>query len=167
MSKLAISLTVLVISYLIFFGYVAETYPELPAKIASHFDVSGKPNGWMSRGACVEIMTAVAVLIPALVIGGMAGAGRIPVSFLNRPHRDFWLVPERRKSVLALLLRYSIWFATLNVLFLTGRLWLTVQANLHGGFHMNFALLEILAVLYLAATGIWLVLLVRRVSRIK
>jgi hypothetical protein len=97
----------------------------------------------------------------------MAGAGHIPVSFINLPHRDHWLAPERRRSALAALLRYSIWFAALNVLFLTGLHWLTVEANLHGGSHLNMVNLAILLALYLTATVFWTALLLRHFSHIK
>ena len=90
MLKLAVPLLVLAVAYALFFGYLAETYSALPAKVASHFDVHGKPDGWMSRAADAEILSAVALLVPAIVIGGMGGAGRIPVSFINQPHRDYW-----------------------------------------------------------------------------
>ena len=61
MLKLAVPLLVLAVAYAVFFGYLAETYSALPAKVASHFDVHGKPDGWMSRAADVEILSAVEI----------------------------------------------------------------------------------------------------------
>jgi hypothetical protein len=167
MSKLAVPVVFLAISYAFFFGYAAATYGELPEKIASHFDLHGNPNGWMNRADCVGVMIAAAIVVPALVIGSMAGAGHIPVSFINLPHREYWLAPMRRHSALAALLRYSIWFAALNVLFLTGLHWLTVEANLHGGSHLNGTNLAILLAFYLAATIGWTLLLLRHFSHIR
>jgi hypothetical protein len=166
MSKLALPVALLAISYALFFGYVAATYGQLPPKIASHFDLYGNANGWMNRAECVGIMVAVALLVPALVISSMAGAGRIPISFINLPHRDYWLAPERRQAALAVLRTYSIWFAALNVLFVTGLQRLTVEANLRTGSHLDMTQFAALVALYLGAAAVWTVLLLRHFSKI-
>ena len=166
MPRLVVPIAVLALSYALFFGCVAATYGDLPPEIASHFDFHGNPDGWMNRGVGIGVMIAVAIIVPAIVIGSMAGAGHIPVSFINLPHRDYWLAPERRQSALAALLRYSIWFAALNVLLLTGLHWLTVEANLHGGSHLNMSNLAILLALYLVGTAVWTFLLLRHFSKI-
>jgi uncharacterized membrane protein len=44
-------LVILAICYVIFFACLYATMSELPARIASHFDALGRPNGWMERGA--------------------------------------------------------------------------------------------------------------------
>ncbi len=137
MNKLLVPGLFLAAAYALFFGYLAETYPALPAKIASHFDVDGRPDGWMSRADDAEILTAMALLVPAIVIGGMGGAGRIPVSFINQPHRDYWEETGRRKAALGVLLRFAVWFAALNVLFLTGAQALIVEANVNGPHNLD------------------------------
>jgi hypothetical protein len=166
MIKLAVPLLFLAVAYALFFGYLAETYGALPPKIAGHFDADGRPNGWMPRAADAEILTAVAVLVPALVIGGMGGAGRIPVSFLNQPHRDYWNEPGRRQAAVALLLRYAVWFAALNVLFLAGAQALIVDANLHAPYLLDLHRFTIGVAVYLIATALWTLLLLRRFSKI-
>ena len=166
MLKLAVPLLVLAVAYAIFFGYLAETYNALPAKVASHFDVHGKPDGWMSRAADAEILSAVALLVPAIVIGGMGGAGRIPVSFINQPHRDYWEADNRRKTALGVLLRYGLWFAALNVLFLTGAQALIVEANVNPPHNLDMTHLATGVIVYLVLTAIWALLLLRRFAKI-
>jgi len=166
MRQLAVPVLALLLAYALFFGYLAATYGELPAQVASHFDGNGAPNGWMSRAADAEIMIALALLIPGIVIGGMGGAGRIPVSFINRPHRDYWLPPERRQAALALLWRYALWFATLNVLFIAAVHALTVEANLQPPHHLNLVHFTIGLILYLALTLVWTLLLLRHFSKV-
>ncbi len=51
------------------------------------------------------------------------------MSFVNRPHRDYWLAPERHRLALGTLRQFSLWFASLNVLFVAGLHWLVVQAT--------------------------------------
>ena len=167
MAKLAIPLALLAICYVIFFAYVAGTYGELPEKVASHFDMAGHANGWMSRDSCVGFTIGLGILMPAFIVGVMAGAGKIPISFINLPHRDYWLAPERRKAALGVLFRYSLWFASLNVLFVTGLHGLIVQANRPGGgTHLSGIGLGMVVGGFLAGTAVWVLLLVRKFSKI-
>jgi uncharacterized membrane protein len=166
MSKLAVPLLFLAAAYALLFGYVGASYSALPLKVASHFNFRGDPDGWMSRAASTEIMLAVSVLVPGIVIGTMGGAGRIPISFINLPHRDYWLAPERRHAALAVLRRFSIWFAALNVLFLTGLQALTVDANLPTPHQLNLPHLIIGVILYLALTTLWTIRLLRHFSKV-
>jgi hypothetical protein len=165
--KLAAPILALVICYVLFITYVIASYGELPARVASHFDIQGQPNGWMSRDSCVGFTLGLGVLMPAFIVAMMANAGRIPVSFINLPHRDYWLAPERRQAALAILLRYSLWFACLNVLFVTGIHWVIVQANLSGhGPHLQGLGITLVAGGFVGGTGVWLVLLLRHFSKI-
>ncbi|MCE0523280.1 MAG: DUF1648 domain-containing protein [Methylacidiphilales bacterium] len=167
MIKVAIPLTALAICYVLFFGYVFSSYGDMPAKVASHFDIEGRPNGWMSREVCVGFTLGLGILVPVFVVGMMAGAGRIPVSFINLPHRDYWLAPERRQAALAVLRIYSLWLACMTVLFATGLHWLIVQANLPGhGEHLSGFGILFVAGGFLAGTGVWTALLLRHFSKI-
>ena len=105
--------------------------------------------------------------MPAIIIGMMGGAGKIPVSFVNLPHRDYWLAPERRRVALAILLRYSLWLASMTVLFITGIHRLIVQANQPGQApHLSGLGIALVAGIFLAGTGVWVVLLLRHFSKI-
>jgi hypothetical protein len=165
--KMALPLAALALCYLVLFGYVVSSYGEMPARVASHFDIAGQPNGWMSRGFCVAFTLTIGILMPAFIVGMMAGAGKIPVSFINLPHRDYWLAPERRVAALRLLRLYALWFASMNVLFVAGLHWLIVQANLPGEApHMNGPWTALVVGAFLAATALWVVLLLRHFSKI-
>ena len=167
MSKLAIPLVLLAICYVIFFAFVVGSYGALPEKVASHFDMAGHADGWMSRESCVGFTIGLGILMPAFVVAVMAGARKIPISFINLPHRDYWLAPERRKAALGVLFRYSLWFASLNVLFVTGLHGLVVQANMPGnGTHLSTIGLGIVAGGFLGGTAVWAFLLQRKFSKI-
>lgn len=38
-------------------------YPQLPAEVATHFDIQGDPDGWSSRLVAVVLMPAIALLL--------------------------------------------------------------------------------------------------------
>jgi uncharacterized membrane protein len=158
-------LAVLALCYALFFTYLFATSSSLPPRVATHFGIDGRPNGWMSRDGMVDFVLGLGILMPAFIIGMMAGAGRIPVSFVNLPHRDYWLAPERRRSTSAVLLSYALWFACMNVLFVCGLQWLTVQANANPQSpHLSGTGISLVAGGFLLGTIVWSMLLIRRFS---
>lgn len=167
MKSTVVPIVLLILSYAILFGYIAASYGEMPDKVASHFDLNGQPNGWMSRETCVAFTVAMGLIVPAAIIGAMAFAGKIPVSFINLPHKEYWLTPERRQEALGTLLRYSLWLAILTVLLLASAHWLIVQAN-QPGYNGHLETSHLLGVMgvFVAATVTWIALLVRRFKRI-
>ena len=47
-------------------GFSIWAYPQLPAQVATHFDLDGTPNGWSSRLTAVLLVPALAVLLVGL-----------------------------------------------------------------------------------------------------
>ena len=74
---------------------LAVLRPRLPERVASHFDMRGEVDGWMSPTAFVIAFAAVELLIAGvfLAIGEMVR--RISVRFVNLPNAAHWLAPER------------------------------------------------------------------------
>jgi uncharacterized membrane protein len=93
-------------------------YDALPARMATHFDLAGTPNGfqlkasfaWISVLLCV-FMCALFALLPSIM-------ARVPVRLFNMPNKDYWLAPERRADTLARMSALTDWlgFATVGLL---------------------------------------------------
>ena len=83
---------------LIWQGY--SSYSKLPDQLATHFDMSGKPDGWSSKGNFFVTWYAVILGINALTIFMtlMITKGKFPASILNVPNKDYWLATEERKE---------------------------------------------------------------------
>lgn len=47
-------------------GFSVWAYPQLPAEVATHFDLSGEPNGWSSRLFAVVFVPALGLLLCAV-----------------------------------------------------------------------------------------------------
>jgi uncharacterized membrane protein len=104
--------------------------PRLPDRIASHFDFSGRPNGWMSR---TEFMVFTAIMLVALyfVFGAMpALLAKLPDWMINMPRKDYWLAPEHKTESLAYLRTWMRWFGCLTLLMLLAIFELVFRANL-------------------------------------
>src|SRR5215471_9733898 len=77
-------------------------YPQLPDTMSSHFDGSGRPNGWSSKPfffgfylMLVLFMFSISRAVPALI-------ERKP-SITNIPNKDYWLSSERLDGTLEFL----------------------------------------------------------------
>jgi len=159
-------LIALAVCYALFFTYVLNSQGELPARVASHFDIQGRPNGWMSRDVCIYFTLGLGIFMPAFIVGMMALTRWIPVNLVNLPNREYWLAPERRKETSALLLHFGLWFACMNVLFVTGLHWLIVQSNGPGQApQLSTDGITFVAGGFLAGTIVWTILLLLRFSQ--
>ena len=137
-------------------------YPLLPETVASHFDGTGRPNGWSSKQSfyalyliLAGVMSFVFFVLPKLL-------HRIPASLINIPHREYWLTPQGKEQALAMLEQEMGWFgiAILIVIILT--IQFAINANLEADGGMRAGQMWILVGGFFVFTGIWLVRLYRR-----
>lgn len=108
-------------------------YPNLPEKMASHFGASGRPDGWMSKQGYFAFMAFILALIifefavlPWLI-------GKMPISLLNMPNKEYWFAEERRAETLNIIGRYFEWFSAALLTLFIGINQLVIRANLGGG----------------------------------
>ncbi len=96
-------------SLIILMWQIFSSYGKLPEKMATHFDLSGNPNGWSSKrgffigwSALIFGMNAMwllsVVLIPRLL------RKESTRGMLNIPNRDYWLETDERKKECARLI---------------------------------------------------------------
>jgi hypothetical protein len=117
----------------------------------------------MSRSDMVEANLAFGVLLPAFIVGVTACTRWMPARFVNLPHREYWLAPERRKETSAVVFNYGLWMACLTILFVTGLHLLMVQANtVLKGKGLSPDGMALLLVFYVGGLLIWCLLLLRR-----
>jgi serine/threonine-protein kinase len=129
--------------------------------LATHFDGTGRPNGWMSRSFHLWFILVFGLTFPLLMAVILFLARFLPDRLINIPHRDYWLAAERRADTFAYLLRQSFWFACIGVCFVAGIHFLIVQANLRPPAHLSTSLLLAVAGGFLLALIGWAVALVR------
>lgn len=113
-----------------FAGQIVYYYPNLPEKVASHFNAGGAADGWLSKDSYLIFQLVLlafaaffAFIFPILL-------GRTPAHLINIPHKDYWLAPERRRETLSILRGRSEWFAIALCALLIGINQLVIQANL-------------------------------------
>ncbi len=156
------------LSCLAFLAYLAFSAAQLPDRVATHFDLAGQPNGWMTRTQCVALMAAMGLGLPLLIVGLFFAMRFFPNSVINFPgDRDYWLAPERRAATVAYVFRQSFWFASMMIGFVAGLHYLTLQANRQGvAFaHVSTPLVFALAGCFVIGILVWIACLYRHFRR--
>jgi len=101
----------------------------LPDVVASHFDASGRVNGWMPRAVYRGFMLALVVLVP-VVLGVLPNwMLRNPNARINLPNPEYWLAQAHRAETIDFISRQLMRFAFMLLTFLCYTHWLVVRAN--------------------------------------
>jgi serine/threonine-protein kinase len=139
-------------------GQVAWYLPDLPARVAIHFDAAGKPNGWWTS---TGVLTAAAVEIAiTAVMFATAGLLRlVPADLVNVPNKAYWLAPERREATFAFVRDWMRWLVVLALAFLTAISNAALRANLTKPPHLDPVWIWLAAVFAIAVVAMIVVLI--------
>ncbi len=144
---------------------MAYYYPRMPERMASHFGIDGRPNGWQRREAFF-LLTLVVCSLSAIV--GFFAPWRIasqPNARINLPNRDFWLAPERRAHTMNYISAFMAWFACAVLLVLISGTFLALEANLAPDRHLNSLALSAVLVAFLLFLLVGLIRFFRHFQR--
>ena len=158
----AIILTALCIGFEIFLLYSTTLLPE---RTASHFGGDGRADGWMSRASDLLILGALGAGMPLLFLGLSLATRFMPARWVNIPHREYWLSPERRTETSTFISRQMLWMGCLMILFLAGIHCLTIQANRMTPARLPMSLFLTLLGGFLAGVGVWSVVFIRHFAK--
>ncbi len=156
---------VLVLIYACFLGFWAWSGPQLPSRVATHFNFSGEPNGWMTRAGNQEFMLLFGFGFPLFLVFICWATRFVPTGFVNIPNRQYWLAPERREHTSSYLVHHSLWLACLAVLLCIGIDYATLEANKQAPPHLSTPLVLLIIGLFLTGTAVWVVRLFQHFKR--
>jgi len=111
-------LTVLLLLLVVAAVQLSHYYPLLPGVIATHFDVSGRVDGWSEKLTFIITYGSIEVVVVAVGLLLARFATRIPAGALNIPNRDYWLAPERRAETLQFVWTQVLWMEVATLAFL-------------------------------------------------
>jgi uncharacterized membrane protein len=134
---------------------IAHYYPLVPDRVASHFDASGRPNGWSPRGVFFGFYVLTVVITLCIFEVSPHLLKRVPSSWISLPKREFWLSPERRERTLELIGSQMHMFGIATIMFMACTFQLAIQANLPDGRGFNVALMWTLLGVYVLVTIVW------------
>jgi hypothetical protein len=137
---------------------------ELPAKVASHFDGQGQPDGWMPREGYLTVMAIIGLLLPLSMVGAGLLTAALPAGSINLPNRDYWLGPERREATVGYIARHMVWLACMALALFIVLNYLVVEGNHETPPRLSNAVWLLLGV-FIAGTAAWGVLLALHFSK--
>lgn len=129
--KLPLAIVLAILAWAVF--DFARHYPQLPERVASHFNAAGQADGWATKRE-FAMSWAVVLAILAFVFGlTLAIISVAPASAFNLPHKDYWMAPDRAPAARRLIAARMLWFVAGLVLFMAYLAHGIVQLNLAGG----------------------------------
>ncbi|MGB8170184.1 MAG: DUF1648 domain-containing protein [Chthoniobacteraceae bacterium] len=145
-----------------FVAFVAYSSKELPDRVATHFDLHGKANGWMTRAQHLKFTIGVGVGTPLFILGVFALVAKMKGWGLNIPNKDYWLAPEQQEQTYAFLQRHGMWLACLMVVFHAGMFESVVLANSQAPAFLSPAHVAWLTGGFIALLVVWIAMLFLR-----
>lgn len=157
-----VRLILLLVCLLSFSAYVTTSSADLPVRVATHFDIHGHPDGWMSRDGHVRFMLSFGWLFPLLILGIFFVLRFLPPGLVNMPNRDYWLSPDHRGATSDWLFGHGVWLSILGVGFCAGMHALVLQASRSPGGQISNQMLLALAGAFIAGVVAWIIGMIRR-----
>ncbi|MGB7208055.1 MAG: DUF1648 domain-containing protein [Pyrinomonadaceae bacterium] len=152
-----------IIFYLLIGIFTAQTvyyFPALPDKVASHFDGSGSPDGWMSKNGFIVLEVIILSILVFQFVGLPYLIEKLPNSLVNIPNKDYWLATERKAGTFAFIRQYFDWFAvgSLGLFVLVNQL--VYSANIERQ-NLPSAKMWAILIVYFAFVIFWLIRFIR------
>jgi hypothetical protein len=101
-------------------------YSNSPERVPVHFTLNGVPDAW---GSPIELLVTLTCVIGLFTAGFLALPALFrltlrctPPSMMSLPHKEYWLAPERRDALHALLTLQANLFANLFGIAINGLL---------------------------------------------
>ena len=136
-------------------------HDRLPERVATHFNAAGQANGWMTRGQHAAWHVITLLFLAGLFQGIAWLQPRLPREYVNLPHREYWLAPERAAATHAWVAGAVLLLGCALMLFFIALFQLIYQANLSTPPRLNLAVWWLTGGLLTVLAGVMIVLLAK------
>ena len=136
--------------------FVFGTLGRLPPVVASHFDGSGSPNGWSSRGAYAALLVLVGLVLPLGIVGLVKVLTRQGPHQLNIPARQYWTRPEHAAEAVRRVQAYLWWLGCIMTAIASAIHWTILAAHAHRPPHLSSRGIILVIGIAILALGIWI-----------
>ncbi|MGH7579309.1 MAG: DUF1648 domain-containing protein [Gemmatimonadales bacterium] len=137
--------------------FVFGTLGRLPPVVASHFDGSGSPNGWSSRGAYAALLLLVGAVLPLAIVGLLKVVTRRGPDRLNIPAREYWTRPEHAAEAVRRVRSYLWWLGCIMAAIASAIHGTILAAHSHRPPHLSSRGIILVIGIAILALGIWIV----------
>ena len=153
---------ILVLLYLATASFLAASFAQLPDRLATHFDVLGRPDAWMQRRSYLGFIILLGMAFPLIPVLILFIVRFLPNPSINLPNREYWLAPEQRAATFSFLSRHSLWFGCIGISFVAAIHYLVYRANRQPIPQLSSSLLLSISACFIAALAVWIMALFRR-----
>lgn len=132
----------------------------LPDQIVSHFNLKGEADNWSNKRDVLFGHLGLILFFASMFLFTSWITFKLPDSFVNLPHKNYWLAPERRKQSLDSIATFLVWIGNVVIIFFMVIVNLSYQVSLDANQKSTnfwFAL-----IIFLATIGYMIYLLFRR-----
>ena len=129
MKQVKLPLILIALVMVIGLGLQFWYWPQLPERMAIHFDAKGNPNDWLDKLPATLLSAGLVLILPIFFLGISQVTRWLPSSMINLPNRDYWLSPQRRDESLSWMRGWLIWFTVAISIFILLINHLTFIAN--------------------------------------
>ena len=146
--------------------YFSFLYPQLPERMASHFNASGAATAWMPKSGffTVFLVVIVAASVPVFLVP--KSMAKLPNNKINLSNKEYWLAPERRAETIEYLGMQLGWFGCAVLALLFCSLYNAVAANLRPDHNFDSGSFYIALGAFSAFLIFWLIRLLSHFSRV-
>ncbi len=137
-------------------------WPLTPETMASHFDGSGRANGWQTRVFFFVLYGGVLVLLFFTFQILPRQLKRFPDGLINLPNKGYWLAPERRAATFAVIEKQMILLGNATMMLIIGTMQLVFQANVDRSNRISGETMWIMLGAYICISIIWTVQFIRK-----
>jgi uncharacterized membrane protein len=150
-------LPVSVFVFLVFVGVLQarKFAAAMPAVMATHFGASGKANGWQSQSAFFVTETVLLGVCLLLAFGVPRLIEALPISLLNVPNKEYWMVPERRGETVEFFKKQFAWFGCAFLAFILVINELVFAANQSQPRQLNNSAFVTALIAFLVFVAVW------------
>ena len=161
-------LWIISIVFLVWQAY--SSYPQLPDRMASHFDASGNPDRWSSKSGFFTMWYVLIFgmngiwLLSVVLISKLSGKN-LRWTF-NIPNRDYWFETEERKGKCVRLMNTMMF----GIAFLTNIMWGfilhgIIQSNIETKIHIRMWVIFVPVGIMLVFTFVYLLTAFRKPTK--
>ncbi len=117
-----LSLTVFLVLCALYIVHDTYYYPQLPDRVASHFDTFGRPDGWSSKSSYFRHSLIAGVFAMLVFLGSYYFLRKMPDTminlFFNLQKRNDRLTIGQRRDIISTISRFMLWPASVVLLML-------------------------------------------------
>ncbi len=136
--------------------------PLMPDSMASHFDGSGRANGWAPRSGFFILYAGLIALLLLLFQVLPRQFNRFPDNLINLPNKSYWLAPERREATFAAIEKQMTVFGNATMMLIIGTMQLVFRTNLDESRRMSAESMWIMLAAYILISIISTVNFIRK-----